>query len=92
MKGMYEHFMNIPSFPFIVAFLPSLLVLIFWSLIWKGWALWIAARNGHKWWFIALLLVNSLAILEIIYIFAIGRPEMKKRGSGSQAPVSSSIG
>lgn len=55
------------------------LVLALWSIPWKGYALWIAAKNTHKWWFIALLVVNTVAILEIIYIFAIGRPELKKK-------------
>lgn len=40
-----------------------------WTIPWKGVALWKSARNGHKIWFIALLLLNTLAILEIIYIF-----------------------
>lgn len=54
------------------------LLLALWSLPWKGYALWLAARNKHQYWFIALLLVNSAAILEIIYIFAIGRKAIKK--------------
>lgn len=49
------------------------LLVTLWTLPWKGWALWIAAKNGHKKWFIALLIINTLAILEIIYIFAVGR-------------------
>lgn len=44
-------------------------LVILWTLPWKGVALWKAARNEHKWWFIALLVLNTLAILEIIYIF-----------------------
>ena len=47
-----------------------------WVIPWKGAALWKAARNGHKGWFVALLLLNTLAILEIIYIFVFS----KKRG------------
>jgi len=43
--------------------------IIIWSLVWKGIALWKAARNEHKWWFIALLIVNTVGLLEIIYIF-----------------------
>ena len=43
--------------------------LIAWLLIWKGWALWRAARNEAKAWFIILLIINSLGILEIFYIF-----------------------
>ncbi len=57
------------------------LVLAVWTLPWKGYALWIAARNRHKYWFIALLVVNTVAILEIIYIFAVGRPALKKSKS-----------
>lgn len=53
------------------------LLVTLWTLPWKGWALWIAAKNGHKKWFIALLIINTLAILEIIYIFAVGRKALK---------------
>jgi hypothetical protein len=42
---------------------------LIWAFSWKGVALWRAARNSHKKWFIVLLVVNTLAILEIIYIF-----------------------
>jgi hypothetical protein len=40
-----------------------------WTIPWKGVALWKAARRGQIIWFIALLLLNTLAILEILYIF-----------------------
>ncbi|OGG47465.1 hypothetical protein A2671_00735 [Candidatus Kaiserbacteria bacterium RIFCSPHIGHO2_01_FULL_49_13] len=46
-----------------------LLALTFWSLPLKGYALWKAASRGEKWWFIALFVINSAAILEIIYLF-----------------------
>lgn len=52
--------------------IPVLLITL-WTLPWKGWALWLAARRGEKWWFIAILVLNTLAILEIIYIFGIAR-------------------
>ena len=51
----------------------SLFLLLLWVLPWKGYALWNAAKLRHKWWFIALLLINSLAILDIIYIFAVAK-------------------
>lgn len=44
-----------------------------WTLPWKAVALWKAARLSHKWWFVAMLFLNTLAILEIIYIFWIAR-------------------
>jgi hypothetical protein len=48
---------------------PILLLISAWTLPWKGVALWKAAKNNHKKWFVALLILNTLAILEIIYIF-----------------------
>ncbi len=42
---------------------------VLWTLPWKGVALWRASRNSHKKWFIVLLVINTLAILEIVYIF-----------------------
>ena len=58
----------------IPAWLAVLIVLaVIWTLPWKAVALWKAARNSHKWWFIAILVINTLAILEIIYIFAFSR-------------------
>lgn len=48
-----------------------------WSFIWKGWALWRAARNESKGWFIALLLINTLGILDILYIFVFGKQKTK---------------
>ncbi|HEY4509851.1 MAG TPA: DUF5652 family protein [Candidatus Paceibacterota bacterium] len=46
-----------------------LIALALWTLSWKGVALWKASRRGEKKWFIAILVLNTLAILEIIYIF-----------------------
>ena len=46
-----------------------LLFLLIWSLVWKGLALWKSARLSHKWWFIIILIANTLGILEIIYIY-----------------------
>lgn len=50
-----------------------LILLVIWMLSWKGVALWMAARRSHLTWFVILLVVNTLAILDIIYIFWIGR-------------------
>lgn len=44
-----------------------------WSLVWKGIALWRAGRNGNLVWFIVMLIVNTLGILEIIYIFGFSK-------------------
>jgi hypothetical protein len=44
-------------------------ILMAWTLVWKGLALWKAAQAGSKKWFIALLILNTLGILEIVYVF-----------------------
>ncbi len=49
------------------------LLAVVWTMPWKGVALWRAAGNKHLWWFIAIFILNTLAILEIIYIFAFSR-------------------
>lgn len=43
-------------------------VVIIWSLVWKGFALWRAARLKQTGWYIALLIINTLGIFEIIYL------------------------
>lgn len=50
-----------------------LLVVAIWVLPWKGYSMWLAARNKDKKWFIALLVINSLSILDIIYIFFVSK-------------------
>ncbi len=45
------------------------LILVVWELIWKGIALWKAAREDQKYWFIAILILNTVGILPILYIF-----------------------
>lgn len=50
-------------------FAAGIIILAIWSLIWKGIALWKAARLGAKAWYVALLVVNTAGILEILYIF-----------------------
>lgn len=52
-------------------------VALVWTLPWKGVALWRAAQRGEKKWFIALLVVNTLALLEIIYIFIFSKRAAK---------------
>jgi len=48
-------------------------IIVLWSLPWKGVALWKAAQLSHRGWFIALLILNAFAILDIIYIYFIAR-------------------
>lgn len=50
-----------------------LILFMLWIIPWKGVALWKAAKNSHKKWFIVLLVVNTLAILDILYIFVFSK-------------------
>lgn len=49
-------------------FFVAIIVLALWDIAWKGFALWRAARNNQFRWFIALLIINSIGILPIVYI------------------------
>ena len=49
------------------------LLVVAWSLVWKGMALWHAAREGHKGWFVVLLVVNTVGILEILYLYVFSK-------------------
>ncbi len=50
------------------AFLPLVML---WSMVWKGLALWHSAGRKQGWWFIALLVINTVGILEIFYLFGV---------------------
>jgi len=45
-----------------------LIPLIIWEAIWKAIALWKSARNSQLVWFIAILVINSVGILPIVYL------------------------
>jgi methionyl-tRNA synthetase len=47
---------------------PWIIVALIWTIIWKGLALWQASKRNEKIWFIAMLVVNTVGILEIIYL------------------------
>jgi methionyl-tRNA synthetase len=68
-------------------FIPLILIAVLWTVVLKGWALWSAARGGQKGWFIALLIVNTLGILEIIYLIWFRPTPVSK---GESAPIISS--
>lgn len=46
----------------------GLALVALWSLIWQGIALWYAAQEKKKGWFIALLILNTVGLLPIIYL------------------------
>ena len=52
------------------------LLLLVWSVFWKGVALWRSAINGQRNWFIVILIVSSLGILEIVYLFRFAKKRL----------------
>lgn len=66
------------SLDYIVQHVWVLPLLIVWALIWKGIALWKAARANSKPWFVVLLIVNTIGLLEIIYIFLVNKRTSQK--------------
>ncbi len=52
-------------------------IAVIWSGVWKLLALWKSARKGSIIWFVCLAIINTLGILEILYIFLFS--EMQKK-------------
>lgn len=59
------------GFPYWIA--PIFIIFMLWSLFWKGLGLWHSAKRGEKWWFIALLVINTGGILEILYLLLVAK-------------------
>ena len=70
------HDMNMPLLNTLVLYL-----LIFWSVFWKGIALWRAAQLKQRNWFVVIVILNSLTIgiLEIIYLFRFAKKRLTIR-------------
>lgn len=47
-----------------------IILLVIWEVVWKGLALWKAAQKNQVGWFIGILVINSVGLLPIIYLFA----------------------
>ena len=59
----------------ITQFFVIFVALVSVSMVLKAVGLWRAARDGEKWWFVAIMFINSLGVLPIIYL--ITHPEKK---------------
>lgn len=69
------------NYQFILDHLLLFSLLGIWAFIWKGIALWKTGRDNQLNWFIALFVINTLGILEIIYIFG-----FSKKNAGYNMP------
>ncbi len=64
---------NGSMYSWLPAFGGLFMLMMIWGLIWKGLALWHSGRRGQVWWFVAMLLINTAGILEIIYLFGFAK-------------------
>ena|SRR3990167_8455178 len=48
--------------------LPLIFIVALFTIVLKGYALWYAARSGQKYWFVALLVINTMGLLELAYL------------------------
>jgi hypothetical protein len=55
------------------AFNIIILIVAIWTIPWKAYSLWLCAKHNQKGWFIVLLILNTVGILEIFYIFKIAK-------------------
>ncbi|MEO5635271.1 MAG: DUF5652 family protein [Candidatus Paceibacterota bacterium] len=44
----------------------------------KVYAVWLASKNNHKKWFVALIILNTIGILELVYIFHVLKKSWKE--------------
>jgi len=51
-------------------------IIMIWSIIWKGIALWKSAKNDQRNWFLIMLIVNTVGLLEIIYLFGFAKKKL----------------
>ena len=61
----------------------AVVIVLVWSLIWKGLALWKSAKLSQPIWFVLILVINTAGILEILYIFLFSEIKLDgKKGKG----------
>ncbi len=51
-------------------------VLYVWSIVWKGLALWRAVKHEQRNWFIALLVIHTAGIFDIVYLFFFAKKKL----------------
>jgi len=56
-----------------------------WSGVWKAIALWKSARHNQLVWFVVLCIVNTLGLLEIIYLAFFQRKQVIAKAAPKKA-------
>lgn len=73
----FSQYLNVSAGPFASPTMSVFVaaIAIIWTLVWKGLSLWRAARRGDRNWFVALLVLNTMGILDILYIYVFSKKE-----------------
>lgn len=75
-------------FPFMVIVFVTLVVM---DVILRGLSLWRAARANQTAWFIALMILNTMSILPIIYLCFFAEDPLYKNWKNQTAPTKKTI-
>jgi len=59
-------------------------LILLWTLPWKAAALWRSARRAQLGWFLVMTVVNTLGILEILYIFFFSQEKVTPQPSTAE--------
>lgn len=54
-------------------------IMLVWIFAWKGVALWKAAKKNDIGWYVGILVINLLGVLEILYIFFFSERKRKEK-------------
>jgi hypothetical protein len=57
----------------------ALSLIVVWGLVWKGFALYRAGKLSQPGWFVALFLINTLGLLEILYLAFFSKRRQRHR-------------
>lgn len=71
--------MNLTNIPENI-YVPLMIGLSLWGVVWKGLALWKAAaiKRSKVWFVLLLVVVNTVGILEILYFFVFSSEKFEK--------------
>lgn len=50
-----------------------LIIIFAWTVFWKLFAMWKAARSNHIVWFVIIAVINTVGILPILYIYVFSK-------------------
>jgi len=53
----------------LVLFIIAMIIIGFWTLVWKGIGLWFSARKDDKVFFILMMILNTVGIIPILYLY-----------------------